>query len=74
MFLEAGYAGKIFPSPDTLKFSPYFRFSLSASASLIVRPNFVPLTPIMISLFSESVLEGILRATCVPHPTHEYDG
>ena len=54
--------GKFSPSPDTLKFRPCFRFSLSASASLIVCPNFVPLTPIMISVFSESVLEGILRA------------
>ena len=54
--------GQFFPSPDTLKFRPYFRFSLSASASFIVCPNFVPLTPIMTSVFSESVLEGILRA------------
>jgi hypothetical protein len=43
--------GKFFPSPDTLKFRPYVRFSLSASASVIVCPNVVPLTPLMISVF-----------------------
>jgi hypothetical protein len=48
--------GKFFPSPDTLTFRPYFRFSLSASASLIVCPNSVPLTPIMISVSSVIVL------------------